>query len=179
VSGRQPRAGGAGCSTLADVDRCDECGFVYTAIPAAQLPGRLTGAGPRFAAALTAVADPRLRPAPTVWSPLEYTCHVRDVLDVQRERVALALTADNPRFVPMGRDERVISDAYNAQDPQRVLAQLTRAAHALARVFDTLDASQWHRTGIYPWPAEESRTVLWLGRHTVHEVEHHLMDLAR
>jgi S-DNA-T family DNA segregation ATPase FtsK/SpoIIIE len=35
------------------------------------------------------------------------------------------------------------------------------------------------RTGIYHWPAVESRTLLWLGRHTVHEVEHHLLDLTR
>jgi hypothetical protein len=167
------------CLTLTDVDRCDECGFDYTAVPAADLPGRLAAAGPRFTTALNGVADPRRRPAPSVWSPLEYTCHVRDVLRVQAERVALALRADNPEFVPMGRDERAIADAYNAQDPQRVLTELAEAAHDLARVFDTLDPPQWSRTGIYPWPAAESRTVLWLGRHTVHELEHHLMDVAR
>jgi DinB superfamily len=161
------------------VDRCDECGFDYPAVPAAELPGRLEAAAPRFAAALHEVPDLHRRPAPEVWSPLEYTCHVRDVLRVQAERVALALRADNPEFVPMGRDERAIAEAYNAQDPRRVLTELAEAARELARVLGALEPAQWDRTGIYPWPAAESRTVLWLGRHTVHEVEHHLMDIAR
>jgi hypothetical protein len=161
------------------VDQCDECGFSYAAVSAMDLPGRLEAAGPRFVATLTTIPDPRRRPAPTVWSPLEYTCHVRDVLRVQSERVALALRVDNPEFVPMGRDERVILDAYNAQDPQTVLTELAAAADDLARVFDTLSPSQWSRTGIYPWPTVESRTILWLGRHTVHELEHHLMDVTR
>jgi DinB superfamily len=98
---------------------------------------------------------------------------------VQGERVALALRADNPQFVPMGREERVKADAYNAQDPQTVLAELAQAANHLARVLDTLSPSQWTRTGIYNWPTVQPRTILWLGRHTVHELEHHLMDLTR
>ncbi|MEV4513615.1 DinB family protein [Dactylosporangium sp. NPDC049525] len=161
------------------MDHCDECGFTYATVAPEDLPGRLDAAGPRFAAALAAIRDPRRRPAPSVWSPLEYTCHVRDVLRVQGERLALALRTDDPEFAPMGRDERVLLDAYNAQDPQAVLSDLTRAANDLARVFGTLSPSQWSRTGIYNWPTVESRTILWLGRHTVHEVEHHLMDLTR
>jgi hypothetical protein len=167
------------CSILLDVDHCDECGFVYSTVSAEDLPRRLEAAGSRYRAALAAIHDPRRRPAPSVWSPLEYTCHVRDVLRVQGERLALALRADNPEFVPMGREERATLDAYNAQDPQTVLTELTEAANDLARVFGTLSPSQWSRTGIYNWPTVESRTLLWLGRHTVHELEHHLMDLAR
>jgi S-DNA-T family DNA segregation ATPase FtsK/SpoIIIE len=163
----------------ADVDQCDECGFIYATVSAVGLPGRLEAAGPRFVATLATIRDPRRRPAPSVWSPLEYTCHVRDVLRVQSERVALALRADNPEFVPMGREERVTADAYNTQDPQTVLAELAEAANNLARVFDALSPSQWTRTGIYNWPTVQSRTILWLGRHTVHELEHHLLDLTR
>jgi hypothetical protein len=166
-------------SILCGMDECDECGFRYTAVPVSDLRGHLEMAGPRYAAGLSGVADPRRRPAPSVWSPLEYTCHVRDVLRVQAERVALALRVDSPEFAPMGRDERVIADAYNAQDPQRVVAELTAAAHDLADALDALSPQQWDRTGIYPWPSAEPRTILWLGRHTVHELEHHLMDLTR
>ena len=35
------------------------------------------------------------------------------------------------------------------------------------------------RTLEHTWPTVGTRTILWLGRHTVHEVEHHLLDLAR
>jgi hypothetical protein len=161
------------------VDHCEECGFTYATVEAGDLPRRLEAAGPRFAAVLTAVADPRRRPAPSVWSPLEYTCHVRDVLRVQRERLTLALQTDNPEFAPMGREERVVRDAYNAQDPRTVLTELTEAAIALSHAFGTLSTSQWNRTGVYNWPAPEPRSMLWLGRHTVHEIEHHLLDLRR
>jgi hypothetical protein len=166
-------------SILLDVDHCDECGFGYATVSAGELPRRLETAGPRFVTTLAAIPDPRRRPAPSVWSPLEYTCHVRDVLRVQGERVALALRVDKPEFVPMGREERVVLDAYNSQDPQAVLTELSEAANDLARVFDTLSPAQWSRSGIYNWPTVESRTILWIGRHTVHELEHHLMDLRR
>ncbi len=161
------------------MDHCDECGFAYDAVAAQDVPRRLGEAGPRFATALAAIGDPRRRPAPEVWSPLEYTCHVRDVLRVQGERLALALRLDDPVFEPMGREERVVTDAYNTQDPQTVLADLAGAADDLARVFATLGPPQWRRTGVYNWPTVESRTVLWLARHTLHEVEHHLLDLKR
>jgi hypothetical protein len=161
------------------VEHCGECGFTYAEVSAEAIPGRLREAGPRFAAALAAVTGPRLRPEPDVWSPLEYVCHVRDVLRVQGERVALALAADEPEFAPMGREERVVADAYNDQEPRVVLAELAGAAEELARDFGALTPAQWARTGVYNWPVAESRTLLWLGRHTVHEVEHHLMDVIR
>ena len=161
------------------MDRCDECGFTYATVATGDLPRRLEAAGPRFAAVLTAIENPRRRPAPSVWSPLEYTCHVRDVLRVQGERLTLALETDDPEFAPMGREERVMLDAYNAQNPQTVLTELTEAANGLAHAFGTLSTPQWNRTGVYNWPTVESRSVLWLGRHTIHEIEHHLLDLIR
>ncbi|GIE99406.1 DinB family protein [Paractinoplanes rishiriensis] len=161
------------------MDHCDECGFRYSEVPAAELPARLAAAGPRFAAILSAVTQPRRRPAPAVWSPLEYACHVRDVLIVQRDRLELALAADHPVFVPMGRDERAVLEAYNSQEMHLVLAALTGAAHRLARAFSALTPHEWERTGVYNWPTVEARDLLWLGRHTLHEVEHHLMDLRR
>ena len=161
------------------MDRCDECGFVYPTVSAARLPVRIRAAGPRFAAALDAVADPRRRPDAGVWSPLEYACHVRDVLRIQAERLDLALREDNPSFAPMGRDERVVADGYNAQDPGTVLAGLDAAAAGLARAFAGLTPAQWERTGVYHWPVVRARTMLWVGRHTVHEIEHHLLDITR
>ena len=161
------------------MDHCAECGFTYAEVSAQDLPARLADAAARFAPALAEVPDPRRRPAPGVWSPLEYACHVRDVLRIQTERLNLALTNDNPDFTPMGREERVAADAYNAQDPQTVTAELTAAATALAHGFAALTPEQWTRTGVYKWPSAQPRTTLWLGRHTVHELAHHLADLTR
>jgi len=161
------------------VDHCDECGFSYASVAEGALPGRLREFGGRYAAALDEIAQPRRRPAEHVWSPLEYTCHVRDVFRVQRERLTLALAVDGPEFASMGRDERVVADAYNQQDPAVVLAELADAASDLAADFSTLGRPELARTGIYPWPVPQTRTLLWLGQHTVHEGEHHLRDLRR
>lgn len=160
--------------------RCDECGFAYDALPRGLLPARLAGLGERYRAALRGPdAALRRRPAPDVWSALEYTCHVRDVLRVQHDRLRSALTRDEPVFAPMRRDERVISDRYAAQDPGRVLDELAAAGATLADDFAGLTGAQWMRTGVYPWPAPQPRSMDWLARHTVHEGEHHLLDLAR
>ena len=160
------------------MDRCAQCGFDYATVAAATLPRRLTAFPPRYAATLRAADDPRRRPAPGVWSPLEYTCHVRDVFDVQHERLAAALRTDAPEFLPMGRDERAVLEAYNEQDPDVVLTGLAAAAEALAEAFAGLHAAQWERVGVYPWPERRERSMLWLGRHTVHEGEHHLLDIT-
>jgi hypothetical protein len=157
------------------MDHCDECGFVYAEAD----PGSIGEAGTRYTAALGAVADVRRRPGPGVWSPLEYACHVRDVLAVQRERVALTLVADEPVYAPMGREERAVAEAYNRQDPAVVLRDLDGNARALAADLAALTPAQWARTGVYNWPSPGPRTLRWLARHTVHEVEHHLGDVTR
>ncbi|WP_426505314.1 DinB family protein [Dactylosporangium sp. McL0621] len=161
------------------MDQCDECGFAYDSVAADGVPGRLGGLAGRYAAALAGVPDVRRRPAPDVWSALEYTCHLRDVLRVQRERLDLALHADAPEFAPMGRDELAVTAAYNSQDPAAVLAALAAAADVLATAFAALGPAELDRVGLYPWPQPTPRTLLWLGRHTVHEGEHHLMDIHR
>ncbi|WP_432839114.1 DinB family protein [Dactylosporangium sp. CA-092794] len=161
------------------MDQCEECGFGYPGVGAADVPLRLRGFAQRYAGALAAAADVRRRPEPDVWSPLEYTCHFRDVLRWQRDRIELALRADAPEFVPMGRDELVITAAYNRQDPAAVVDGLAAAADLLATAFAALGPAELARVGRYPWPEPVERTLLWLGRHTVHEGEHHLMDIAR
>ncbi|WP_436530611.1 FtsK/SpoIIIE domain-containing protein [Actinoplanes sp. HUAS TT8] len=160
-------------------DHCAECGFTYGSVSAADLPARLRSAGALYASALLATPDLRRRPSPEVWSPLEYTCHVRDMLRVQRERVALALAVDGPAFTPMGRDERPLRDDYNGQDPYVVLSDLDQAAESLAAAFASMTAAELARTGTYNWPVTAARNMLWVGRHTVHETVHHLLDITR
>ena len=104
---------------------------------------------------------------------------MRDVLRAQRERVALALSADEPRFASMRREERVTEERYNEQSPDVVAAELTEAANALADALDALDEAGWQRTGVYNWPESRPRTVDWIARHTIHEGEHHEMDVQR
>jgi hypothetical protein len=128
---------------------------------------------------IEALPDLRQRPAPEVWSALEYACHVRDVLLVQRERVLLARRADTPALEAMGRDERVEHDGYAEQDPGDVARQLGDAAAMFANVLARLGPSDWDRTMSYTYPQRADRSLRWVAVHTVHELRHHLLDARR
>ncbi len=119
------------------------------------------------------------RPTPETWSRLEYGCHVRDVLLVQRERLLLARREECPEAVPMGRDERVEHDGYLDQDPVDVQRQLRDAAGLFAGCLSRLDGAAWPRTIVYSWPVRKERTLAWLAVHTLHEVLHHRDDMRR
>jgi hypothetical protein len=162
------------------MDLCDECGFAYdldgaTSAGATIVDGAATVAG----LVGTDGTDVRARRHEPVWSPIEYACHVRDVLLVQRERVLAARRRERPSFEPMGRDERVEHDGYAAQNPQDVARQVVDAAQMFANVLSRLGPDDWDRTVVYNYPTERERSLRWVAVHTVHEVRHHLLDIRR
>ena len=114
-----------------------------------------------------------------MWSPLEYACHVRDMLLVQRERVLAARRLDRPVSTPMGRDERVEHDGYAEQNPADVARQLGDAAAMFANVLDRLGPDDWDRTTTYTYPQQADRSLRWVAVHSVHEMRHHLLDARR
>ena len=162
------------------MDRCDECGFTYDLDSAPAAATAIVIAASELAALLSdRTTDVRTRRDPATWSALEYGCHVRDVLLVQRERVLAARRTDCPSFDPMGRDERVEHDGYADQDPLDVARQLGDAAHLFANDLARLDPTEWDRTLMYNYPAVFERSLRWVAVHTVHEVRHHLLDVRR
>jgi hypothetical protein len=162
------------------MDSCAEYGYVYEEPRAERIAGELAGLGPRYRNRLAAGAEVlRRRPAPGVWSALEYACHVRDMLLTQRERVYLALVEERPSFAKMHRDERVTLAQYATQRPAEVAEELEMAARLVARAFADLDEAAWRRPCIYNYPVPQERTLLWVARHTQHEGEHHLLDIDR
>jgi len=160
---------------------CAECGFSYQLIDADAVPGRLRALRSGFSEELSGAdtAAVSRRPEPSVWSALEYACHVRDVLLVQRERLIVAQVEDVPAVARMHRDERVGLARYDAHPVPVVLDQLGMAAELCAVTFEALDAAGRARRLVYPWPEATERDLGWVGRHAVHEGEHHLMDVRR
>jgi DNA segregation ATPase FtsK/SpoIIIE, S-DNA-T family len=160
---------------------CPECGFGCDGLGPEAVPARLRALRSRFSAELAGAdtAAAARRPEPAVWSALEYTCHVRDVLLVQRERAIAAQVEDNPSPPRMHRDERVALARYGAHPVPVVLDQLGMAAELCAVVFEALDEAGWARRLVYRWPEVTERDLSWVGRRTVHEGEHHLMDVRR
>jgi hypothetical protein len=174
-------------ATIPAVDgTCEECGFDYDGLTEAEAIEALRGFGRRYRAPLTRGLPGeslgellRAHPLSGVWSALEYACHVRDVFEVQTARVALALAEDLPTFAPMRREERVVEDRYDEQDPGTVADQLAANAEAMAEALEALSPEQWARRGIYTYPEPTERDLRWIARHTVHEGRHHLLDIGR
>jgi hypothetical protein len=103
------------------VEVCAECGFEYRLNEATTAGAAIVGGVLELASLVgDDRSDVRSRPEPGTWSPLEYACHVRDVLIVQRQRVLMGRREARPSFDPTGRDERVDHDGYSEQDPADV-----------------------------------------------------------
>jgi len=114
-----------------------------------------------------------------VWSALEYTAHLRDVLLVQRDRVIHGLVEEIPGVTPMHRDERVELVGYATEDPVTVAAELAVAAEMLGRLFARMSEEQFRRQILYNFPEPARRDLAWVGRNTIHEGEHHLADIRK
>ena len=177
------------------MDGCPECGFAAMEIDLQQhaegepYPWRYEdadsgSAGSQIRTACGAAADMlrsegdvRTRPAQGRWSSLEYACHIRDVLLIQRERVLRALRGHGDEPLPMGRDERVDDDGYNEQDPQNVAVQLEQSAILFVGLLDRLSEAEWTLEVTYAFPQASMRSLRWVAVHTAHEVIHHLHDM--
>jgi S-DNA-T family DNA segregation ATPase FtsK/SpoIIIE len=170
----------ASSGMLGSMEHCDQCGLTYEDVATDEVGGILRGLSSQYLEVLSEAdrrRDLRTRPAPSVWSAIEYVCHVRDVLLIQRDRVILALVENSPSFPRMYRDERAVLIGYNQEAVQDVVDELDVATNLFAKVFDRLSAEQLERSCIYNFPEPTERDIGWLGRHTVHETKHHLDDM--
>ena len=160
---------------------CDECGYDFDSLSRDEILPAVASLADEHRQLLASVPVERLRdhPRPSSWSALEYGCHVRDVLRMQRGRVLLAQEEEAPRFASMRRDERAVEEGYNGQEPLVVGDQIAAASAGFTATLTALDDAGWLREGVYPWPASEVRTVEWIGRRTAHELAHHLFDNRR
>ena len=162
------------------MDQCAECGFVYDLSRSEAVEQDVGDRVAEVAAILRASeTDLRSRRQPGLWSPLEYGCHLRDMLLVQRERVLAARRMDRPDCLPSGRDERAVHDGYADQQPEDVARQLTDAAQLFSNVLARLAADDWERAVIYHYPETRQRSLRWVALHTLHEAQHHLLDIRR
>jgi DinB superfamily len=154
---------------------CTECGFVAEDIDVTELPSLVLAATTPWTGVL-ARADATVRPAPQVWSPLEYACHVRDVLRVFAGRVELIRTQDDPLFPNWDQDATAIEDRYWEQDPTVVADELRQAAGTIAAAWASVSPDEWGRPGTR---SNGSRFTLdTLGRYFLHDIVHHLHDVG-
>lgn len=155
---------------------CPQCGFDPSAIAFRQIPERLRRDARRWDQVL-AGPGARIRPDAATWSPLEYAAHVRDMLRVFTDRLALMLGEDDPTFDDWDQDAAAIAERYNEQDPALVALEIPAAADEAAAVLEAVPDADQDRPGRR---GDATRfTVEGLARYVAHESTHHLWDVAR
>jgi hypothetical protein len=153
---------------------CQECGFQPQ--PPELTGARLRATIPQWTAALAAPEASR-RPEPTIWSTVEYACHVRDTCRIFRERLQLMQTEDDPIFANWDQDATAVEENYFAQQPQQVAQQLSSEAAETAAAFDAVNANELSR------PGRRSNgsvfTISTFAVYFLHDIEHHVYDIER
>jgi hypothetical protein len=153
---------------------CPDCGYDAATVDPSAIGSRVRATLPRWQA-VAGRPDASRRPSPDVWSPLEYACHVRDVLRIFDGRLELVLTEHGPRFANWDQDATAVESRYAEQDPAVLGPELAEAAERIADRFDSVRGQQWGRT------AERSDgarfTTTSFGRYFLHDIEHHLYDV--
>ena len=154
---------------------CSECGLEAASIQPKDVAGIIRDNATAWEQVLRRDGV-RRRPRPDVWSPLEYACHVRDVLRLYDERLQLMLVEEDPLYANWDQDETAVEQRYDEQEPAVVSSELSRAAQQVADRFDTLRPQDWTRTGRRSDGA--SFTIESFSRYFLHDLIHHLHDVG-
>ncbi|MFJ9608246.1 DinB family protein [Kitasatospora sp. NPDC101176] len=156
---------------------CPDCGLDTPAVVREDVAGMVRANAAAWRAVLSGDAgEVARRPAPGVWSALEYACHVRDVFRLFRVRLGLMLAEDGPSFANWDQDGTAVAERYGEQRPEVVAGELAEAAEVLAVAFEGVTGGQWLRTGDRSDGARF--TVESFARYLIHDPVHHLFDVT-
>ena len=154
---------------------CPECGLEASALDPASYPALLRANTATWLEVLSG-DDLAQRPGPGVWSPLEYACHVHDVHVVFGDRLARMLAEDDPHFANWDQDATAVEKDYEHAVPVEVAEALAASGEALARGFERVGPGGWARPGTRS--NGSVFTVESLGRYLLHDLIHHVHDVA-
>lgn len=159
-------------------ERCEECGFDGTRLTTTDAITALRSLGRRWRQLFEDVPDEilRRRPAPEVWSALEYAAHTRDVIALNSWAIDEVLKGERPTFPAVEPDVDAPDHGYNRLEPAKVLDSLAKRADALAARAQGVLPEHWSRTGVI---GGEELDAGWGLRHVVHDATHHLKDVER
>jgi len=162
-----------------DPERCDACGFDGSDFGSDSLLAALRELGPSWRTLLRDSGDQlRLRPAPEVWSAIEYAAHSRDITALHAFGVEQALTTDEPAFAAIEGDDLIQSAAatYDRADADEVVLALESEANRLADLAERAGDAAWSRGLTVGDSRMDVRRLL---EHALHDSRHHLDDVER
>ncbi|HUZ44143.1 MAG TPA: MOSC domain-containing protein [Acidimicrobiales bacterium] len=156
---------------------CQECGFDSTQWRRRDVASFFEALGYWWRLALDGIdrADLNRRPAPGVWSALEYGLHSGLVTAVNRFGAELILTEDGGRLP----DPPTAEDGGGAMtdlDPGPVLDDLEREGQALAALARRPEPGWSNRATLPDGTVLQAEAVVF---HATHDASHHLMDIGR
>lgn len=155
---------------------CPECGFDARDLVVTDISSLLLELTRSWQEVLVRT-DVAQRPVSDKWSPLEYSCHVRDVFRLFDQRLRMMVDDDGARFENWDQDKTALEDRYELQDPSVVSAELADAGVALATRFSLVDGPQWEHRGIRS--NGSVFTVATFATYLAHDPIHHLWDVRQ
>ncbi len=163
---------------------CPECGLDYDTISPRDAAGAVRTFPRRYRSVLIDNFRPdedlealvRRRPEDGVWSALEYTAHVAQILDLLAPTLRQIVNEDNPALFAWDADEQAEEQEYNDWTVLEAIGELESACADLSMAIEYTGADEWSRKGTYDWGEREAIDI---ARNAVHEGAHHLRDLKR
>lgn len=157
---------------------CGYCGFDWDG-STESLQTTLRTARERFTRTISGANDEalRFRPAPDVWSALEYMGHARDGVEWYAVRIRQTLSEDCPQLSGTDWERETEIRRYHQESTTGVLSGVGTASESLADLLSSLSEEDWKRPAI--GSAGDHRDVLLLARRAAHETEHHCLDAGR
>ena len=155
---------------------CPECSLDHGAVDRGSIAARLRTFGPAVREQLSGVNDTevRTRPAPEVFSALEYAAHLSDAYDAFVDMTEGMPRGANMRDFFWDPDDRAQEQGYNARAVDDVLGELDTNANRLADATGSLGDDDWAVTAQFPWGERDLFTML---QNAVHEGVHHSQDI--
>ena len=167
--------------TVPMTEPCPECRFdpktPGIAAEISALARKMTAPLTRYLPGEDGAALLRTRSEPTVWSPLEYACHVRDVLALFESRTRSMVESDGVELVEWDHEAAVTNDAYNACEPADVAAAIAANAISYGALLESLSDQERAHTGTRP--PGQTFTVDTMAVYALHEARHHMLDIGR
>ena len=102
--------------------------------------------------AIQGLSDDELRhqPSPDEWSILEVCCHLRDVAELEGQRIRRLVEEDGPTLEPYDQEALAREHNYQGADPHRVDIALRAFWGGLAYQLEGLSDEEWGRGGTHP-----------------------------
>lgn len=162
------------------IETCRECGFDARDWQVRDAVTLLAALGFWWRLATDGIdaGDLHLRPAPGVWSAVEYAAHSAIVTAVLREGIGRILLEDGVALAsaPHMQDAAADDEPAATLNVPSLMEDLEREGKALAALAKKAEPDAWSHVGRMP---DESVQALAAVLHAVHDATHHQMDVGR